>query len=121
MDADREAIFGLEKTFWTGDADFYRENLDDPVLVAFTEMSGAVTKEDVAATIKDSARWRDVAFVEKGFIRPVLGIAMITYEASAERADGEAYTALVSSAYVKRAKGWKLAFHQQTPIDSGSG
>jgi hypothetical protein len=119
MEANREAVLRLERSFWTGDADFYRANLDDPVLVAFTEMSGAVSREDVAATIKDGARWRDVVFVEKGFVVPQPGLALLTYEAKAERADGEAYTALVSSAYVKRADGWKLAFHQQTPLDPG--
>jgi hypothetical protein len=33
------------------------------------------------------------------------------------RADGKRYAALVSSAYVKRNGSWKLAFHQQTPIE----
>ncbi len=31
------------------------------------------------------------------------------------RRDGQRYSALMSSFYVRRADGWKLAFHQQTP------
>ena len=30
--------------------------------------------------------------------------------------DGEPYAAMVSSAYVKRDEGWKLAFHQHSPV-----
>jgi hypothetical protein len=42
--------------------------------------------------------------------------AVITYECHARRKDGKPYHALVSSGYVKRANGWKLSFHQQTPL-----
>jgi len=40
--------------------------------------------------------------------------AIVTYGAVAER-DGEKYSALMSSLYIRRTDGWKLAFHQQTP------
>jgi hypothetical protein len=32
------------------------------------------------------------------------------------RDNGEAYEALVSSAYVRRDGQWKMAFHHQTPL-----
>ncbi|GEN80735.1 nuclear transport factor 2 family protein [Actinotalea fermentans] len=41
-------------------------------------------------------------------------VAVVTYSAAAER-DETPYAALVSSLYVRRAGGWRLAFHQQTP------
>jgi hypothetical protein len=44
--------------------------------------------------------------------------AVITYECSAKRKNGQPYHALVSSGYAKRADGWKLAFHHQTPLQS---
>jgi len=42
--------------------------------------------------------------------------AVITYECTARRKDGERYRALVSSGYSKLPEGWKLAFHQQTGL-----
>ena len=42
--------------------------------------------------------------------------AIISYRADVTRADGEPYAALVSSAYVRRPDGWKLVFHQHSPI-----
>ena len=43
--------------------------------------------------------------------------AILSYEVSAERPDGEPYHAIVSSGYVRRDGEWKLAFHQHTPLD----
>ena len=40
--------------------------------------------------------------------------ALVIYGVSAER-DGQSYSALISSTYVRRASGWHLAAHQQTP------
>jgi hypothetical protein len=54
----------------------------------------------------------------KGFIKPTEETATISYEASARRTDGKLYTALVSSGYVRRGQDWKMAFHQQTPLES---
>lgn len=40
--------------------------------------------------------------------------ALSAYGVVAERA-GTAYSALVSSAYIRRDRAWRLALHQQTP------
>lgn len=109
-------LFALERQFWTGDADFYRKNLDDKCLVAFTEMSGLMNKEDVAGMIKEGQRWGDLDLKKKGFLELPGESVFITYEASAKRPGGEPYKAVVSSGYVRRNGGWKMAFHQQTPL-----
>ena len=116
--ATKDDFLPLEKQFWTGNADWYRKNLDDSCLVAFTEMSGLYGKEDIAATIKDEARWRNLDLSVKGFLEPAPGVAILTYEAHATRANGEDYAALVSSGYVKRNGSWKMAFHQPTPLEA---
>jgi hypothetical protein len=48
-------------------------------------------------------------------LRPAPGIGIVVYGAIASRGDGPAYTALMSSTYVHRPAGWRLALHQQTP------
>jgi hypothetical protein len=114
----REELLTLEKRFWTGDATYYRQNLDDSCMIAFTEMTGVFEKDDIAATIKSGSRWRNVAISLKGILGPAPGIALITYHADATRESGEPYAALVSSGYVRRDGTWKLAFHQHTPLAS---
>jgi hypothetical protein len=39
-------LFKIERNFWTGDAEFYRSNLDEKCLVVFTEMSGLKARND---------------------------------------------------------------------------
>ena len=122
---DSDNLLALERQFWNGDAAFYRQHLDDTCLVAFTQMSGAFDKSDIAATVKDGTRWRDVDLKIKGIIEPAPGVAILTYWASAKRPDGAPYEALVSSGYVKRGQGgepaWKMVFHQQTPLPDETG
>ena len=113
----QDELIALEERFWKGDAGFYRDNLDDQCLTAFAEMAGVFRKDDIARTVGESPRWRDVELAPKGLVEPTDDFAVLTYQASATRGEGERYRALVSSGYVRRAAGaWKLAFHQQTPL-----
>jgi hypothetical protein len=115
MPLDKE-LLALEERFWTGDAGFYRDHLDDHCLTAFTGMAGVFDKDQIARTVGDGPRWRNVELSTKGVVEPTDDFAVLTYEANATRGDGKPYHALASSGYVKRAGGWKLAFHQQTPL-----
>jgi hypothetical protein len=48
-------------------------------------------------------------------LRPTQDTAVVTYRALAHRTGSGPYSALISSVYVRRRDGWKLALHQQTP------
>jgi hypothetical protein len=111
-------LFDLEKNFWTGNSDFYRQHLADDCMVVFSEMAGLLSKEEIASQIKDGTRWHNVDIREKGLVELADDVALLSYEAHATRANGEPFQALVSSAYVKKNGGWKMAFHQQTPLPS---
>jgi hypothetical protein len=50
-----------------------------------------------------------------GVLQPTADTAVVTYSVVAQREGTPEYSALMSSVYVRRATGWKLAFHQQTP------
>lgn len=111
-------LLALEKKFWSGDAGFYRNNLDDKCLTVFTKMAGVQSKDAIADMVAgDSQRWEDLKIDEKGLVEPTRDMAILSYEASAQRG-GQRYKALVSSGYVRRNGAWKLAFHQQTPLAS---
>ena len=117
MNAQKE-LLAIEKGFWNGDADYYRRNLDDSCLVAFTEMAGTFDKEQIAGSIKGTDRWRDLRIDVQGVLDSIPDLAIITYRAHATRKSGEPYEALVTSGYVARDGGWKMLLHQQTPLES---
>jgi hypothetical protein len=122
MNATEKNLLALEKKFWTGDAKFYRQNVDDSCLIAFgADMAGVMSNKDVAATAQDGNRWKHLDIKLKGLIEPANDVAILSYEANATRSNGEHYAALVSTGYARRDDGWKMMFHQQTPLAPGSG
>lgn len=111
-----DELFELEQGFWGGGEDYFREHTDRQCLLAFTGMTGVQPREGVAASARDPQRWRDLKMARKGFLQAADDVVFLSYEASATRANGEPYRALVSTGYVRRADGWKMAFHGQTPL-----
>jgi hypothetical protein len=111
----QDALLEIERRFWSGDAEFYRKNVDERCLIAFLEMAGVESNEEIAGSVKDGVRWAEVKLEVKGFLEPSPDVALFTYDATATRSGGEPYAALVSSGYVRRGGAWKMVFHQQTP------
>jgi hypothetical protein len=120
MDADE--LTALETEGWealSSDGEtaraFYDRILDvDPVMV----LPGGLVLEnrhEVLASMS-GAPWTsfDLEDLEARIVSDDL--AIVTYRAIAERKHGE-YVALMSSVYVRRADGWRLVLHQQTPDD----
>lgn len=115
-DTARE-LLAIEEKFWTGDEDFFLRNTDANCLVAFTtEMAGVMSNAELAATARNPNRWCDLDITFKGIVEPSDGVAILSYVAKATRESGEPYAALVSTGYVKRQDGWKMMFHQHTPL-----
>jgi len=108
----------LERGFWTEGGEYYREHVDDECLLAFTEMAGLHSNDEIAGMNPGAGNWKDVHLDAKGLVELSGEAALLTYEVEAKRKDGEPYRALVSTGYVKRGGEWKMAFHQQTPLDA---
>ena len=115
MSIDTE-LLALERKFWTEGADFDRENLDEQCVVMFTEMAGLKTRDEIVSMIGAEPRYREVTIEPKAVHRLDRSAAIFSYQANARMADGTRRRALVSSLYVERVGGWKMAFHQQTPL-----
>jgi hypothetical protein len=111
-------LYLIEEGFWLRGREHFLEHLDERCLLAFPQagqMHGLFNREEVAATATPSNRWRDVHMSERKLLN-VREVAIISYRVDVTRADGQPYAALVSSGYVRRATGWKLAFHQHSPL-----
>lgn len=115
----KDELFDIEKGFWLSGKEHFLEHLDTECLLAFPqmdEMHGVFSRERVAATASNPNRWRDLQLSGRHLIHLDSDVAVISYRADVTRADGEPYWALISSAYVHRNDGWKLAFHQHSPL-----
>lgn len=119
--ASKEELAGIERGFWLSGKDHFLAHLDERCLLAFPqagEMHGIKSREEVAATATPSNRWRDLEMTDLHLLDVGEDSALLSYRADVIRADGESYAALVSSLYVRRGDGWKLAFHQHSPVEA---
>jgi hypothetical protein len=115
MDIQKE-LLKKEETLWSGGATAYRRALDDDCLVAFTEMAGVQSRDEIADMAgKSPERWRDVDIDIEGLLQPTANVTILTYRVTAMRGD-QPYSARVSSGYVNRDGDWRMMFHQQTPL-----
>jgi hypothetical protein len=108
-------LFVIEDNFWRGGPEAHQRHADRQCLVAFSEMAGVMANEDIAKSA-EKGRWQDVPPKRKDMAQLSDGSAVITRECSAKRKNNQPYHALVSSGYARRADGWKLVSHQQTPL-----
>lgn len=108
-------LLNKEEGLWSGGPSAYRHTLDGDCLVAFTEMAGVQTRDEIANMAGKGSRWHDVDIDVEGFLQPTDDVTILTYRVSAVR-DNEPYSARVSSGYVKRDGDWRMMFHQQTPL-----
>lgn len=117
-----DELLAIEKKFWTGDSAFFEKHVDKECLVAFSaEMAGVVSNKGLAAAAGDGNRWQALDLELKGLIHPLEGVVVLSYEAKAIRANGDTYAALVSTGYVWRGDGWRMMFHQHTPLEASFG
>ena len=113
-----DLLFALEEQFWLKSADYYQRNLADAALMVFPDPAGVQVKDEILSSLAGASRWTDVALEEHRVIELSNGAAVVTYKATARRAgEPKPYRARASSAYVHDGRHWKLAFHQQTPLD----
>jgi len=113
-----DQLFAIDEGFWLRGRDHFLEHLDEKALLAFPqagEMHGVFDRDQVAATATPVNRWRELTMGDRQFLH-CGEAAIISYKADVTRADGMQYSALVSSGYFRRDDGWKLAFHQHSPL-----
>lgn len=112
-------LLEMEQGFWLSGTEHFSAHLDDRCILAFPqsgEMHGVKTRDEVAATATQTNRWSDLNMSDRSLLQATEQVALISYRADVTRADGQPYAALVSSLYVRRGNGWKLAFHQHSPL-----
>lgn len=113
-------LYPVEEGFWLGGQEHFLAHLDARCLIVFPqagEMHGVQSREDVAASASTPGRWRDLTISDRHSLQMAHGVVVLSYRADVSRFDGVPYAALVSSAYVLRPDGWKLAFHQHSPVE----
>jgi hypothetical protein len=86
-------LLRIEEHFWTGGPEAYRRYADERCLVAFSELAGVMSRDDIAKSA-ERGRWTDVSLIRKGMAQLSDTSAVVTYECGAKRKDGQPHHAL---------------------------
>jgi hypothetical protein len=117
QESDRNTLLRMEREFWLGDAVFYRANLAMKSMMIFPDPIGVMTRSQVLESLEKSPRWDHVTMEDVRTLELDNGSVILTYRAFATRGKQQfSYSVLAGSLYVREENGWKLAFHQHTPI-----
>lgn len=114
----KQELLNLERDFWLGGAEVYERSLAIESVMVFPHPVGVLDRNATIDAIANAARWKSVSIKASRFVTPSADVAVLVYEAEADRGEGVPYRAQCSSTYVKVGGMWKLALHQQTPVSS---
>lgn len=110
-----ESLWDTERRFWLDGPDFYDKTMLPHARMVFPLPVGILHGGAIVAGLRQGPRWQSVDMQERS--ETASGdTVVLAYRATGTRQGAGPYAALCSSTYVKLADGWKLLFHQQTPM-----
>jgi hypothetical protein len=113
MDDDR--VWAFEESLWTGDAQHYRESIDESALMVVPQPPYVLESRAAVDAVSQTPRWETVTFADARIVRPQEGLIVIAYRAEASKGD-ERYVAHCTSTYRRlEHEVWRVVQHQQTP------
>jgi hypothetical protein len=111
-----ERVWTFEESLWTGDANHYRESIDEACLMALPSPPYVLSGAEAIEAVIDTPRWASVSISDKRVARPEEGLIVVAYTAHAEREGTEPYSAHCTSTYRRLGhEDWRVVQHQQTP------
>jgi len=116
-----EVLVDVERAGWTAlasgrGAAYYREHLTENALMAFS--FGVLSRGQAIEAMESAPPWSSFEMKEPRVVELTGDSGVVVYSVVAQRDGQEPYSAVISSAFVRREGAWKLAFHQQTPAQS---
>lgn len=114
----QETLEALECEGWEAlssgqGAAFYRENLADDAVMAFS--FGVMNRQEAIDAMDSAPPWSTYEISDTRVVALGEDSGVLVYHVTAQRAEQEPYSAVISSTFVRQDGRWKLAFHQQTP------
>ena len=110
----KETLLALERELAAGDGETYRRLLTADARVVVPGQ--ALTKDETAQAMDASPGWDTFTLDDEAVIPLGEDAALLTYRFSGRRGSDFEYTALMGSVYVRGNDGWRMVFHQQTPL-----
>jgi hypothetical protein len=109
-----QTLFEIEHELGTGGGATYDQFLTEDAVVVVPEMR--LDKQQTVEAMAASPGWDSIRFDDEQCTRLGDSVALLSYRFTGRRGDDFEYSALMGSVYVRQQDGWRMAFHQQTPL-----
>lgn len=114
-----DTLLELERGFWAaaGDASYYREHMAEDGLMVLPFQGGILGKPQTLEVVDASDQWAAFELDDVRVSELTGDCAALVYLGTGSRLGAPRYWASISSLYVRRDGAWRLALHQQTPLE----
>lgn len=113
---DDQRVWSFEESLWTGEANRYRDLIDQECLMVVPAEPFVLAGRDAIEAVAHTPRWDRVTLSDRKIARPQEGLIVLAYAARAEKRDGGTYAAHCTSTYRRLGhEEWRVVQHQQTP------
>jgi hypothetical protein len=118
---DDDRVWAFEEGLWVGDAEHYRELIDDECVMVLPQPPFLLTGSGAIEAVSNTPRWSKVMFSEQRIARPQEGLIVIGNKAEASREGSDGYTAYCTTTMRRLEHDvWRVVQHQQLPHLIGS-
>ena len=112
---DDARIWSFEESLWLGDADHYRELIDEECVMVLPAEPHVFKAREAIEAVASTPRWSEAELSERQVMRPEEGLIVIAYRARASR-EGETYEAYCTTTMRRRGhEDWLVVQHSQLP------
>ncbi|MQA00495.1 MAG: DUF4440 domain-containing protein [Dehalococcoidia bacterium] len=112
-------LLELERGFWAaaGDADYYRDHMADGGRIVLPFHGGILGKPQTMEVVDASDQWASFELDDVRLTELTSDCVALVYLGTGARLGAPRYWAAISSVYVRQDDAWRLALHQQTPLE----
>ena len=87
----------------------------DPACVMVFANTGILDRSGVIAALQSVPRWQEITMTDRATVETD-EVCLLAYRATLRRARADAFRALCTTTWIRRAGDWRIIQHQQTPL-----
>ncbi len=109
-----DELWREERDFWLSGAAEAARRIDPACVMVFAQ-GGIMDRAAVIAALQSAPRWQEITMSDRATVETD-EVCLLAYRATARRPGAEAYRALCTTTWIRRAGDWHILQHQQTPV-----
>lgn len=109
-----DELWREEREFWLGGVAETARKIDPACVMVFAN-TGILDRSGVIAALQSVPRWQEITMTDRATVETD-EVCLLAYRATLRRARADAFRALCTTTWIRRAGDWRIIQHQQTPL-----